>query len=251
MKILDRSHSHRRRLVDLTYINKVLTYAPSTYWPMFQKSGTTVPEMVHDWDATASGITLGNTGIGDGETCPWWDGINDYINANLAAFRSAFNGAELSLMMWAKVNSTDVWNDEIQRYLHRVRVDSNNVFYFYKRSGGGTNQMYLDTKAGAVGKSIAVSCAGLGGWLQWVVTRSESAGASGQMKLYRNAVQQGSTQTSLGTWAGVPSATYTWIGSEDQSPANSWHGYIAHVAWWFGRILTLTEIQDLYVIPGV
>ncbi|MFV1969356.1 MAG: hypothetical protein ACC628_28375, partial [Pirellulaceae bacterium] len=44
-------------------------------------------------DGAYTGVTLGQPGIGDGRTCPLFDGANDYNNIYSAALNTDFDGA--------------------------------------------------------------------------------------------------------------------------------------------------------------
>ena len=44
------------------------------------------------FDGAYTGVTLGQDGIGDGNTCPLFDGANDFLDFYSAGFSSAFNG---------------------------------------------------------------------------------------------------------------------------------------------------------------
>ena len=53
---------------------------------MSEASGTDMIDAVAAHNGTYTGVTLGQPGIGDGLTCPLFDGANDYAIANHADF---------------------------------------------------------------------------------------------------------------------------------------------------------------------
>ena len=98
------------------YYEKVLGIQSANmlaYWPVWEASGAVADniEGTAARDGAYTGVDLGQPGIGDGNTCPWWDGANDYCNIYSTSLRDAFNGAEGTIACWAKVNSAAVWTD--------------------------------------------------------------------------------------------------------------------------------------------
>jgi hypothetical protein len=181
-------------------------------------------------------------GIGDGKTCPLFDGTNDYTNIYSTAFRDAFDGAEGTLLIWAKVSSVDVWTDAASRFPAFLRVDASNQLWFNKPVGADRMTWYFES--GGTFLSVTKTSINPVGWMCLAMTWSESAD---EMKAYYNGVQTGSTQTGLGTWAGALSTTRTLVGANTIVPTGAWDGYLAHVAV-FGSALSDAAIADLAVV---
>ena len=98
------------------YYQKVLSYDPIAYWMMDEKQGAVSYDMVTARNTGArngayTGVTLGQPGIGDGNTSPLFDGANDFTNIYSASFNAAFNGAEGTLGIWMRVFNVAVWTD--------------------------------------------------------------------------------------------------------------------------------------------
>ena len=72
--------------------------------------------------------------------------------------------------------------------------------------------------------------------------------AAEEMKAYYSGSQEGSTQETLGIWAGDLASTTTLISSQSTTPDQTWDGYIAHIAVW-DSVLSPADIADLAVIP--
>lgn len=212
------------------------------YWPLSELSGTTAA------DASGNGRTgsyvnavPGAQGVGDGRTAAGFDGTSDAINVYSASLRDAFNGSEGSLMAWAKVSGAGVWTDAANRNI--VRVDSataGNLVFIRKTTTNNTLQ--LRYSAGSTDKIIATTAfGGALGWLHVALTWSKAAD---QVKAYVNGAQIGATQTSLGTWAGLPTSGAVAIGAASSIGAEAWAGSIAHVALW-STPLSAAEVARL------
>jgi hypothetical protein len=188
-----------------------------------------------------TGVTLGEEGIGDGRTCPLFDGVNDYVNIFTTTFRDAFDEDEGSMMVWAKVADAGVWTDGVSRRALTVGVDGNNRVLLQKSVVANAFE-YLYT-AGGVSKLRASTISSVD-WNVFAITWSKSAD---EVRAYLAGTQQGTTLNGLGVWVGNLSANTTVIGAGSTVPAAVFHGYLAHVAIW-DRPLTLTEIEDLAVL---
>lgn len=208
-----------------TYADKVLGMAPIAYWPLWEASGTTAYCLANTaQNGTHGGVTLGSKGIGDGNICPSWDGSNDYVDVYSTTYRDAFNGAEGSISMWAKVNAAGVWLDGDDRYFLQhyggatdyifIRKDSGNnamTFYYYANS---TDESYVHTISTVAWFHIG---------MRWSKTSDE-------VKYYIDGATVGTPDATLGTWGGTLTSTNTCIGANNNSGNTPFHGYLAHVA---------------------
>ena len=82
-------------LMTPTYIQKVLGIEPGNliaYWPMSEPSGGIAinAEGTAARNGAYTGVTLAQPGIGDGNTCPLFDGANDFNNVYSASLDAAF-----------------------------------------------------------------------------------------------------------------------------------------------------------------
>jgi hypothetical protein len=188
---------------------------------------------------SVSVVPLSPNGIGDGKNAPFFDGVNDFVNIYSAALASAFNGAEGTLMAWAKVSGAGVWTDGTIRRVGFLAADGNNRLYFGKSSAANTVSF-----GHVAGSTVVAGSAGSmtsTGWLPLALTWSKSSDA---VKFYISGSQSGATLTGVGVWAGTPSATGSIIGAGDLTPANVYSGTIAHVAL-FTRPLSPAQIASL------
>lgn len=233
-----------------TYTDKVLgieTANMIAYWPMNEASGGVADnaEGTAARDGAYTGVTLGQTGIGDGETCPLFDGTNDYNNVYTTSFRDAFNGGEFTGAAWAKVSAAGVWTDSAEHMIFQYRVDNTNKVSIYKPTANNNLSFYY--RAGGTIESHIKTDASSTGWMHLAITVSKTAGVDGEVKYYYNGSAIGSTSTGLGTWAGALASTVTVIGASNLTPVSPWDGWLAHAAVWT-KPLTSTQILSLATV---
>lgn len=229
-----------------TYADKVLGYGPIAYWPLWEAAGLTAECLVNSpaQDGTYVGVTLGQSGIGDGRTCPLFDGANDYVDIYSVPLNTDFDGDEGTAAIWVRALNAAVWTDAAFRRIAILRADGNNRILLARTNVN--NNITLYHIAGGVNSNVAFSVF-VTTFFHVAITWSDSAGANGEVKVYLNAVQQGLTQAGQGVWAGNLNALTCLIGADDQVPSIVWKGYLAHSAVW-DRPLTQPEIADLATV---
>jgi len=229
----------------MAYSDKVLSYGPLVYFPQWEPAGVVSEELVNTWNGAYTGVDLGQPGIGDGNTSPWFDGANDYNDIWTAALQAAFNGSEGTAMVWARVNDVSVWTDGVIRYGINLQADVNNLLWICKRNlDNVVNWRYM---AGGVPRNINLGGLTTTDWMHWAITWSISTPPTGELRAYYNGAQTGATQDNLGIWAGNLDAALTCIGARDTGPASVWHGWLAHGAIWTSA-LPPEAILDLATI---
>ena len=223
------------------YHRKVLRYAPLVLFPLWEPSGSQVTDLSgHGRHGAYTGVTFGQK---KGRfVAPFFDGANDCADIYTTSLRDAFDGQEGSVVVWGKVYDVDVWTDGTQRNLLQLRVDVNNQISVFKASGA--NQLSLRYEANNTVETVTISSVTSIGWNCYGLTWSLSAGANGEVKAYENGAQTGSTQVSLGTWAGSLLSTRTLIGAATTTPGNVWHGWLAMGAV-FDRALSGVAMAEL------
>jgi hypothetical protein len=223
------------------------------YWVLDESLGKTVEDASgHDRDGTASGVSWGQDGIGDGPTCGQFDGLNDTINLYNTSLRDAFDGSQGTLLAWVKVADAGVWTDGVVHPIARLAADANNQVMLSKKSTNNTLEFTYQAEGTA--KTVQKSAVSAAGWLCLVITWDKTAD---QVKAYYNGSHEGATQTGLGTWAGMLASETTVIGADTilvggGSSALLWQGLIAHVALW-KKALTAEQIgalAKLYLMPN-
>ena len=210
------------------------------YWPLNERLGATA------FDVSGRGFHGAHTGIAPDQPGPGWgiatlyDGANDFTNVYSDALVAAFNGAEGTLAIWAKVSGAGVWTDATARKIAQIRVNVNNYVDIGRTATN--SQLNFVYTAGATSKNVASTVAGgITQFIQCAISWSQSGD---QLKAYVNGKQTGTTQTGLGTWSGVLGATVCLVGATNTIPGSVWSGSIAHVALW-STPLTAQQIDIL------
>lgn len=224
--------------LDYSYREKVLGYGPIAYWMQGEASGNDAYCQVNAaQDGAYTGVTLGQTGIGDGRTSPFFDGANDFNNVQTAALAAAFDGQEGSLLVWAKVSGAGIWTDAVTRRMIYFVVDGNNYVLLMKHPAANTvRARYM---ANGVLKTNQMAGISPITWMCWVLTWSKTADT---FKVYLGGVQQGATLNGLGVWAGNPVTSL--VGAGSVLPIQVWDGWLAHAAL-FDSVLGQPAITDL------
>jgi len=199
------------------------------YWPLDEVSGT----VCHDLSGNARngsyvGVDLAKTGIGDGRTCPYFDGVNDYVNIYSASLAAAFNGAEGTFLCWIKAVSAADWAAATVGAMTRIAADaaSNGI----RILNGAANDIEWKYIAGGI--TVQVIAAATVNKMDWQCLSMTWSKAIDQFRVYARGIQIGTTQTGLGVWTGTPTATRMIVGANTVDPALPLHGNLAHVALW-------------------
>ncbi len=231
----------------LAYTNKVIALSPIGYWPMAEPSGTTVV------DASGNGRNgvykgtgeplLNQPGIGDGRTCPLFDGSNDFANVFSVSLQGAFSGAEGTLSIWLDISNAAFWTDGLIHRAVQFQVDASNLVRMGKTAVN--NQINGTYIAGGTTNSVNLTTAGPLTWVHLAITWSASAD---QVKFYVSGAQSGATLTGLGVWVGSLATTTVVAGAAGTSGTNPWGGYLAHAAVW-SSVLSAAQIATLAVVP--
>lgn len=231
-----------------SYIRKVLGYNPIAYWPLWETSGSVARCLVNPaQNGTYTGATLGQQGIGDGNTAPLFDGVNDYVDIHTAALDAAFDGDEGSAMIWV-FPSGGVWPaGESHSMCFNLFEDVNNRCRIHAE--GGTGDMQFRRNASGTAKIIThATGAEPIAWHSTLLTWSLSTGVDGQLIAYWDGVQTGAIQTGIDAYLGSLSAVNTLIGAYSNAPPSLvWPGRLAHCVI-FGRALSQPSIADLAVV---
>lgn len=226
------------------YSKKVLGYSPIAYWMMAEASGGTSTDEINSpaQDGAYTGVTLGQTGIGDGNTCPLFDGANDCNNIQTPTLTSAFSASAGTIATWVKVSGAGIWTDNQWRKIFVLYTDTNNQVYLAKGDSTQSNQLRSIYRANGTIQSVNIATTTTD-WFHFAITWDKT---TNQVKVYLNGTQQGSTQTGLDVWAG--SLTISVLGASSIVPTQVWDGYMAHSALWTSA-LSPADIADLAVIP--
>jgi hypothetical protein len=220
------------------YYQKILNLFGSSiiaYWPLWEPSGSVAADMSgngRNGVYTYAGVHLGYPGIGDGRTCPYFDGEWGYVNCYSAALAAAFNGVEGTILIWPKAYNAGIWSDGKYHYTCEFEVNEDNVTRILKNL---TNELKWLYTAGGVMKVVSLTVTPTT-WMHLGMTWSKS---NDRMRAFYNGLQTGTDQTGLGTWVGAPNADETMLGNRLNTL--TWYGYLAHGAV-LNREATPTEM---------
>jgi hypothetical protein len=193
-------------------------------------------------DGAYTGVTLAD-GVGpDGQPVPLYDGSNDYLDAYSAGIAADFNPAAGTLLTWVQVSAAGVWSDGTLRFVVQYRADGDNRLYMAKTTNAGELQWLYEADNTAEIVTTAGHSDTEGFWM--ALTWDTAAGVDGEVKAYKNAVQQDVTKTALGTWVGALDATTAIWGAANTAAGAVWDGREGLSALW-NVALTQAEIEGI------
>lgn len=208
------------------YSDKVLALSPIAYWPLWEAAGSQAADISgNGLHGIYSDVTLGQPGIGDGETCPYFDGINDWIDLYSAGLAGVYNGAEGSILIWVKAFVDTIWDDGANNYMINLRAGSNNFMTLFNSSADSMN---FQLRSGGTYRTRSENAAEYTtAWYCFGMIWSE---AGDFHRGYKNGSQVGVDLNGLGTWAGPLVSTATLLGRYSTVGAAYWRGWMAHAA---------------------
>lgn len=211
------------------------------YWPMNELSGTTAIDVSgNGLNGAYTGVTLGQPGIGDGNTCPLFDGVGDYNDIYSAGLNAPFDGTEGALLIWVAILNAAVLSDGDYHIIAEIRTDVNNRIEIYSNN----TTITFSTTMGGIDKDIAGTLSAANTVLKpFIINWSDTGNA---LSAWIGGAQVGATQTGIGTWVGDLASGRCRIGAEATSL--SWKGYLAH-ALLLNRPMTTTEIASVSANP--
>jgi hypothetical protein len=185
-----------------------------------------------------TGVTLGQPGIGDGFTCPLFDGATNITNVFSSGQQVGFNPLAGTLSAWFRMSASGVWTDGAVRYLMVFSVDANNEVSIHKPTTN--NRLRYFTAMGGTNKFVDVTTSSTA-WNHVALTYDKMADAA---IAFINGVQSGATQTGLGVWAGSIVANKSNIGAGTVTPSLIHSGFLEHAAY-HNIALVPAQIQQL------
>lgn len=216
------------------------------YFPLNEVAGTVAINRISTpaGDGAYSGATPGQIADPFGEgLAPSFDGTTDFINIYTTYLNNIKNGDEYSISAWAKVSGVGDWTDGISRMIVRLSGATGNQLHAWVRRSTSNSTLNFQMWSGGV-KQTDLNKGSLShtNWMHVVLTNSVSGGDS---DIYLNAVN--TDGGSPIAWGGTNfgSALCVIGAASSATGADSWKGYISHVAIW-RRALTAAEVTTLY-----
>jgi hypothetical protein len=215
-----------------SYNNRIIASAPQVYFPLDEISGS----VAKNWGSLGAavngayvGVDLRNTPGPKGSQCPYFDGVNDYVNVYFAALAAAFNLALGSFMLWAKMAGS-AWTDGSYHFMPHLGHDGNQNYIRIIKSNSN-NTMSWSIVAGGAGRTVTGSGNTDTGFFNVLLTWDVAAD---QAIVYKNGLIVGNTLTSLGTWSGALVSNLCTVGAQTTNPSFPFLGYLAHFACGIG-----------------
>lgn len=234
-----------------SYIQKMERTQSSSFvalWPLDEESGTTAYDISpNGYNATSSGLLRSNLQRSflapDGGKCAQFDGSASYINLYAAVTKEPTTIGSISV--WVAVPQANL-KGTTKMQIITLKYDSENyVDITFDTTAYRFNGAY---EAGDTLKSVNSSLVyNVGYGAQWHHFGLSWDASGDALKFYVDGLQQGSTQSSLGTWTGAMASTTMVAGSSSTTAADVLTGWMARLGVW-SVVLTGDEFADLAVI---
>lgn len=215
-----------------------MSHRPVAYWPLWEKTGTVAECLVDSaqngtYNSDVSGWPP-QTGIGDGNTAPFFDGTNDQIDIDTVALNSVFDGDLGTVCAWVRVLNAAMWPDANGYLIISFKAAGDNWIYFQKDVAPLPNELFLQRAAGGgVGLPHTTT---ITDWFYAAATWDE---VTNELSIFVNGVQVSGSAAALSSWTGA--LTSAFIGA--RTGGVRWNGWLAHVALW-SRVLSPVEIAS-------
>ena len=221
-------------LLSEQYRQRVMATAPLRFNRLNESIGSQMFDISGaNYDGTYSGVTWGTGESQLGEAVPKFDGVNDAGNLYSAAFATAVNMDEFTLMVWFKVNALSVWTDGVTRYFVVLLRNSQNSFaigkwnvnnlLYFSRTGSGVNKAHWEVSSDTGWVCAALSCSIAGGGLL----------NAGDFRAYKNGVNIRTLTGNIASAGAGLNPSYAVIGAADfGTKPNPHNGWLSNVMMW-------------------
>ncbi len=207
------------------------------HWTLKEESGAVAEDhSTNGYNATSSGLLRSNfdrSFLGpDGAKCAKFDGSASYIDLYAAQATAPTTIGTISI--WAAVPQANLIGTTMMQII-KLGADGNNyIDITFDTTARRFNGAF---KAGGTLKSVnsdlvynePQSIRHGARWLHFAITWTK---AGEELKFYLGGVQQGSTQSSLGTWSGSFASDLMVLGSSNTTPADQFTGWMSNLAMW-------------------
>ena len=230
---------------------RIVSGPPIAAW-RFRPLPSGVPEELLDATASMSGTYIGAAPQRwkhgpSGLHTFWFDGSANLINLYTSQLNTVLDMTEISVSLWAKVDSLADWTDSTQRYILQLKTDSNNLLEISKSTSNDV--IDFDYTANSTADTEAVdTLTAMESPTKWMHLGFTISDTNDEFYSYFNG-KQGSKQTGIGTWSGNLSSTDCVVGCDSTTPgATMWLGGISDLIIW-DRILSADEFYKLANVP--
>ena len=208
----------------------------------------------------ASGITYGETGIGDGQTSISLDGNNTYVQVGYPKFNAAWNGNKGSVIAWGKVDGSGRWTDaSTYRYLWHPKSTPDATVYMVMGKNQTNHQLEWRRRvAGSIfSQTYTFSPTGTLDWFCMGMTWDVTAGTPylrGYLYTKEDRVWQKvfDAEPSVGTelWDNdqYPVDSGNNVLMAGSTAQQEWIGWGAHVAYGAGVVLSDAQMHRVMTL---
>lgn len=230
---------YREKMLGIDPANLLLLY------PFDESAGTAIVNAQGETarNGVYSGVDLANAWGPKGEIMvPYWDGANDYARFNTANLDAATDLKRVSYGFWVKMFDDAYWGDSTQATFLMIRNNSNNNQIIQNDTSGQCS--WRSRIAGGL-EIRNLDASGFTGWVHLGITSDDADGA-GEVKMYLNGAQTGSTQTTSNTMSDLTLETdKVIIGAQNWSGTSVLNGWMAWFGMW-GSILGADAFATMY-----
>lgn len=214
------------------------------YWPLNEASGSVAADLSGNGrNGAYAAVTLGRPGIGDGFTAASFDGSTSFCNIYSAGLAGAFNGAEGTVLVWAKVANAGVWTDATYRRFVRISGANLRDVLIAKLSAANNIIEFRHKTDTDIWTQVTTSST------DWMCLAFSWSVAGGFANAYYNGALQASSGGAIGTWgANALDTTGCCVGAANTGGAQGFSGLEAHAVL-CNRALTTAEIATLSRLP--
>jgi len=182
-------------------------------------------------------------GLGGDARKAFFDGVNSYCDIYSADLNNKFNGQEASIIVRCRIPSAAVWNDGVIRGIVRLYVDANNEIYVFKNNA--VNSISAAYRAGGVLSSDTSNI--LAGSLNEFTVGITCSDTDNQSRVYIEGSEiAGSPSVNAGVWAGNLNVANTVIGAANNTPLNSFSGWLSNALLFYGIVVTPAQMADIH-----
>lgn len=210
------------------------------YWKLNEPNGTTAADSSGNArNGIYNNVTLGEPTIGGGTlSAKFVPASLSFVNIYSAGLASAFNKDEITVQFIMMAQDAAWWNAAASSRQFTLAADGSNRFLM--AMGAGTpNTINATWTGGGTSSSRAIATSVT---VPFVVTITVSK-SNNRMRIYKDAVKQGTDATVTGTWTGALANTTTVIGAASTSGTIPHGGWMSNF-WILNREATQEEITS-------
>jgi hypothetical protein len=213
---------HSRGLPYFQRVKNVFGPSLFAYYPLWEAEGSVAYDISgHAFHGAYTNILLGQAGIGDQHTAPYFDGTA-YVTLP-AGFRSAFDYSKGTILWWQSIDDPDIWMDA-SFYRPWAFGDSDGSDYIRAYKNGQYNDMTVSYRFAGATSIIIEEEASTIGFIPLAFTWSRANNRT-RLYIYNHLCVEGTYSEDV-----RDAMTKSFIGCDISVGTACWIGRLAHVA---------------------